>query len=99
MYKKPCTWYDSHPVPPVMRHTPYHCATATGFLSLCNPCFQPEARSNGPDSDVRSFSSGGWYNGDGRIAKAGWAATATSGRAEGSVPDHKVYFQFNDIFE
>ena len=73
--------------------------TAIGFLSICNPCLQPEARSNGPDSDVRSFSSGGWYNGDGRIAKAGWAATATSGRAEGSVPDHKVYFQFNDIFE
>ena len=47
--------------------------------------YQVNAHANGPDAGSGSYAQGGYYNRNGRVAKAGVYANATTGRAEGEL--------------
>lgn len=46
---------------------------------------QPDAYAHGPSADVDAYAQGGFYNGNGRVAKAGASARATTGAVGGYI--------------
>ena len=65
----------------------------------CIPSFfyrlQPNAYAHGPKAEAGSYAQGGWYDGKRRVAKAGWGASATTGRAEGEADLHRLGLTVN----